>query len=141
MAAFIGGVLVDLDHLVDYVIAFGTSFDLNFFLKGYQFLKNDKIFVPLHAWEWIPLLLLLYILLKRQHLEHRVKLTKYIVTFLLAFTLGLSSHLFIDTFSNKLILHGYSIIYRALNNFEVEKLVTEEHYRIHLIDRKILFPP
>lgn len=139
-AALIGGVLVDLDHFVDYFIAYGASFDLNSFLKGYQFLQNDKIIVPLHAWEWIPALLLSYALLKKHYKKHQFKLAKYILTFLLAFTLGLASHLAIDTFTNELILPGYSIIYRIKNNFAVEKLVKKDHYRIHVLEKKKLFP-
>ena len=63
ITALLGGVFIDLDHLIDYILAFGTKFNLIFFLKGYQFLKTDKIYVPLHSWELVIILLLTSIFL------------------------------------------------------------------------------
>lgn len=116
-AAFLGSVLVDLDHLFDYFVAFGLNFNLEYFLNGYAFLVNDKLFVPLHAWELVLLLLIIFKILEKK--PKKTLILKYALSFLLAFSLALYSHLIVDTISNNLVLQGYSLIYRAWNNFEI----------------------
>lgn len=118
LAALAAGVAVDLDHFIDYFIAFGFDFQLDFFNKGYQFLKNDKMYILLHGWEYAILLLGLTILLKK-------KLARSI---LLALFLGLSFHLMADVAMNEIPAKSYSLGYRISQNFSSEKLVNPEHY-------------
>ena len=61
LIAFLGGVLIDLDHLFDYFLAFGAKFNLTYFAKGYQFLKSDKIYIPFHSWEIVIICFLLFL--------------------------------------------------------------------------------
>lgn len=129
IGALSGGLFLDIDHLVDYYLAFGTNFNITYFLKGYEFLKSDKIYVFLHAWEWVLLLFVLTLIISRFNLKKSVKLIT--VSLLLSFNLGLASHLTIDTFTNKTIFQAYFLTYRLYRNFELKELVTTEHYTNH----------
>ena len=51
-----GGVFIDLDHLFDYVVAFGFHWDIDNFLNGSHFKLNGKVYVPFHAYEYVLLL-------------------------------------------------------------------------------------
>lgn len=120
-AAFFGAVLIDLDHLVDYFFAFGLHFDLASFLQGAQFDKNEKIYVLLHGWEYVILLLILAWLI-RKNIQLKVGI--------LAFALGAFFHLVLDTNINQgMSVKGYSILYRSVQGFEMEQVVTAEHYQ------------
>lgn len=128
--AFIGGVLIDLDHFIDYFLAFGWQFRLEYFIKGYQFLASDKIYILFHGWEYVVLLAAIAWFIK-----FNIKL-KAIV---LALALGMFFHLSIDAFTNEgAQIKTYSIIYRAKNNFDVQQLVTPEHYQDHQMRKKLL---
>lgn len=135
--AIIGGFLLDLDHLFDYFLAFAFKFNLSYFLKGYQFMKNDKIYVPLHAWEWFILLLIIVYVINK---NAKIKSTnKYLLlSILFSFSLALFSHLIIDVNLNHVTIPGYSIIYRIKNNFELKKLVSPDHYKNHIKKKNII---
>ncbi|OGK26061.1 hypothetical protein A2954_02855 [Candidatus Roizmanbacteria bacterium RIFCSPLOWO2_01_FULL_37_12] len=121
-AAFLGGVLIDLDHLVDYFFVYGFNFNLVNFLKGYHFDISNKLYVPFHAWEYVVILNILYIYFEKKWKQKKVAVFKIILAFVLALNLGIYSHLIIDTFSNGVESFGYSLIYRALNKFRSDKV-------------------
>lgn len=53
-AAFmVGGVLIDLDHLVDYWRETGVNADWREFLGYFDARKPLHSFLPLHGWEWV----------------------------------------------------------------------------------------
>lgn len=121
--AILGSVLVDLDHLIDYAIAFGLNFKLEYFLKGYQFLENGKIYVLFHGWEYVIILVVLAVILK----------SKIVKSAILALALGLFFHISVDVFINVIPIRSYSIIYRVKNNFKIQKLVSSDHYEKYLV--------
>jgi hypothetical protein len=128
-AAFLGAVLIDLDHLIDYFLAFGLHFNLAAFIAGEQFAKSDKIYVLFHGWECVILLLLLAWLIKSN-----VKL----MVALLALSLGAFFHLLIDVnINNGMTIKSYSIVYRTFYYYEMEKVVTPEHYQEHLLKNQL----
>jgi hypothetical protein len=120
--AIIGGVAVDFDHFFDYLLAFGLKLNLFYFIHGYQFMKNDKIHLFFHAWEYVVILSFLAFILKN-------KIAK---TIFLALTLGLCFHLISDVYLNEVPVDTYSITYRAMNNFDLQKLATPKHWQEHL---------
>lgn len=123
----LGGVLIDLDHLIDYFLAFRWRWRLSYFLKGYQFLKSDKVYVLLHGWEYIIVLSLVL---------WTMDMSTSIFIGLFAFGLGSLFHLIVDTFVNHgMTFWGYSFFYRLQRGFDVEKIVTPEHYREHVLQR------
>ena len=130
LTAFIGGVLIDLDHLIDYFLAFGLSFNLEYFAKGYQFLKSDKIYILFHGWEYVIILIVLAIWIIKNKTAKSV---------FLALARGLFFHLSVDCITNDgAKISTYSIIYRTKNNFDLNPLVTPEHYQEHQMRRKDL---
>ncbi len=123
LAALTAGFLVDTDHLIDYFLAFGLNFRLDYFLSGYHFLKSDKMYIIFHGWEYVIILLALVSIFR----------SKFLKSVFLALSLSLFFHLAFDSFSNEgLTPKSYSIIYRVENNFDLEKLVSKEHYQYHL---------
>lgn len=131
-AALVGGVLIDLDHFLDYFLAFGWNFRLDYFAKGYQFLKSDKIHVLFHGWEYGIILVVLSIWVLKN------KTAKSVI---LALALGIFFHLSVDLLTNDgTRFSTYSILNRIENNFELEKLVTPEHYSDHQARKKLIYP-
>lgn len=53
VACMAAGVLVDLDHVMDYVVQYGFKPDLKFFLSSFPEGKYRRIFILLHGWEWV----------------------------------------------------------------------------------------
>lgn len=128
--AFIGGVLIDLDHLIDYWLAFIWNFRLDYFAKGYQFLKSDKIYILFHGWEYAIILTVLAIWVIKN------KTAKSII---LALGISMFFHLSTDLFLNEGAKIGtYSVIYRAKNNFDLKPLVTLEHFLDHQRRKKLI---
>ncbi len=103
---FLGGVLVDLDHLIDYFLYFGFNFNLKYFFEG-RFLLSRRIYLFLHGWELVLVLVLLSFLNKSLGLW--------------TFTVSLGVHIFIDNIQrdNKLF---YLFSYRLYHKFNAEKL-------------------
>ncbi|MCX6763733.1 MAG: hypothetical protein NTZ97_03330 [Candidatus Moranbacteria bacterium] len=131
LSAIIGGVFVDFDHFFDYFIAFGLKFNLSYFINGYQFLKTDKLYLLFHGWEYVVILLILALVLKN-------RTSRTARTIWLGLALGLLFHLIADVNLNKIPASTYFISYRAVNNFDLKKLVTPEHWERHLILKKDL---
>ena len=122
LGGLIGGVLVDFDHLIDYFLTFGFRFNLHYFLKGYQFLKSEKIYILFHAWEYVGILIITYYLLT---IRRRITLA----VFVLALSLGLGGHLIIDTIINHIKPQTYSITYRIINNFDAKYLIYPKYWK------------
>lgn len=129
LIGFLGGFLIDLDHLLEYLLFFGPHFNLGYFLDGRQFLLSNQIHLWFHAWEYIPLLILAAIILKKH---------KILETILVTLALAMSVHLLTDSIINQYSLQYYSLAYRADNNFAVEKLLSPEEYLKHLEQRREL---
>jgi len=123
ITGFVGGFLIDLDHVLEYFLFFGPSFNLSHFLEGWQFLLSDKIYLWFHAWEYVPILLIMAWLLK-----------KYRVLKIIFITLALTSgiHLLSDVLINQYPLSHYSIIHRAQENFSAEKILSPTRYQEQL---------
>ena len=108
--AFLGGVLIDLDHFIDHFLAFGLSFNYDYFIKGEYFLKSGKAYILFHGFEYVVILWIAVIFIKSK----RNKMV------LCAFVLAMFSHLLIDTFLFTNPIKGYFILYRILYGFSVD---------------------
>lgn len=125
-AGIIGGFLIDTDHLIDYVLAFGTDFRLYYFLSGYQFLKSEKIYIIFHGWEYVLLFSIVALLIKRPILK----------SLFLALALGMFFHLDADVVIDHIPPQTYSVLYRVKHHFDVQALVYPEDYARHVEVRK-----
>lgn len=111
--AFLSGLLIDLDHLVDYFLVYRTNFDPEKFFNGYQFIESKKVYVFLHGWEWIVVILLVGFL---------AGITRPAI----AMALGIFGHLAVDqilSFRHEPFF--YFLTYRFIKKFNLEDLDKE----------------
>jgi hypothetical protein len=59
IAAFVSGIFIDLDHVIDYVIEHGFHFNIKKFFHFFYGEQYKKINLILHRWEWLIILLIL----------------------------------------------------------------------------------
>jgi len=119
----LGGFLIDLDHVLEYFLVYGLTFNFQYFIESRQFLISNKIKLFFHAWEYFPILLAMaFIFRKKQNLK------------VIFFTLAISGavHLASDVVINNYYFKYYSLIYRYQLNFSAEKLLTPEIYQLNL---------
>jgi hypothetical protein len=128
LSGIFAGFLVDLDHFFDYFLAFGFNFRLDYFEKGYQFLKDDKLYIIFHGWEYALIFIILFIFARSASFK----------TIFLSLALGLLIHLSLDVIIDRVPITCYSIIYRASHNFEIKDLVGAENYQNHLKLKRII---
>lgn len=115
VAVFIFGVFIDVDHLFDYFrylflsrkknTSYLNHFYLNFsisdFLTGIHFKKTRKIYVLLHSFELVALMVVL----------------GYYNNLLFWSGLSMFLHILIDQSSYKVSNYAYFLTYRIYNNF------------------------
>ncbi len=106
---FIGGFLIDLDHFIDYYLAFGLNWNWRYFEKGYSFLKLDKIYVLFHGWEYVIILVLLVFLFRNKCLK----------MIFLSLALGVFFHLVTDVIIDDVPIRSYSLNYRIKHEFKI----------------------
>ena len=129
LAGFLGGFLIDLDHVLEYFFVFGLNFNIYNFFQGRQFLLSDKIYLIFHAWEWLLVLGIVAWLAKK---HNKLKI------FILALALGAFVHLISDVIINKFPLKFYSIIYRASQSYSAPKLLSAEQWTDNLEMKKTI---
>ena len=120
LIGFIGGFLIDLDHVWEYFLVFGLHFNFLHFTQGRQFLASDQLHLWFHAWEYVPILVIASFLFKKN-------ITIKIIFFTLAF--AVSVHLATDMVINRCTFNFYTLTYRAERNFAAQKLMSPESYQ------------
>ncbi len=130
MAAFIGGTLIDIDHLIDYYIVFGSSFKLKYFFQGYQYMKGERLFIVFHGFEHVFIFIFLSVFIGGTFLKPLFQ----------GIGAGMLVHLIFDSLLNDVPLSTYSLTQRIFKDFSLPKLVSKKHYQKHLKQkRKISF--
>lgn len=123
LAGFLGGFLIDLDHVLEYFFVFGLTFNFTYFFSGRQFLTSDKVYLIFHAWEWLLVLGgVAYLLRKKLALK----------VFFLALSLAVLVHLTSDVLINGFPIKFYSIIYRGTHNFSAPALLSPAQWANNL---------
>jgi len=113
----ISGILVDVDHFIDYIFNSGIK---DFSLRDMYWTciklphekessKIKKVFLIFHAWEIIILLWLAYIFSNN--------------IYVLALAVGYTGHLFLDTAARAFHPIAYSLIYRLRHDFKPTKFL------------------
>ncbi len=105
------GVLIDVDHFVDYFFA-QRRFDLTVFLST-TYIEHGKVYLLLHSWELIAFLFLLGFWLHSAGV------------FLCAFSLAV--HVAVDNVQRQKPL-VYFFVYRLVNKFNVRKLFPDAEF-------------
>lgn len=107
----VGGIFIDLDHLIDHFLFFKNRFKLIDFLNR-RFLESGKVYLFLHSWEVIGFILSLSLVIKSSGL--------------LVFSLGLILHLIVDNLQRERRLF-YFLAYRIIKRFDAEFLLPEHN--------------
>lgn len=115
LVAFTMGMLVDLDHWLDYFSYFGLRINLvDFFNVSSYVGPSGKTYLFFHGWEFV----LLFWLIGRWW-GKKIKARDY----QWALSLPYFGHLLLDNFSFPHHLLAYSFFYRLLNGFSLESFL------------------
>lgn len=119
LISFFVGILIDVDHVYDYIRE-EKRFDLkHLFIKSYLG-DFKKMYLFFHAYEYIPLAFLAGYLMNN-------------FTLPLVFSISYIFHLLSDQFSNNTKPLGYFLIYRIIVKFEMKKIFYVPPGGIHKI--------
>lgn len=120
LAGIVGGFLIDLDHVLEYLIVFKGRFNFQYFFEGRQFLTSEQLHLWFHAWEFLPLLLIITWLFRRQR-------TIKIIAITIAFAGTI--HLATDVVINQVSPKFYLLSYRANQDFQMKNLMSPSIYK------------
>lgn len=113
------GIFLDLDHLVDWLLAGGNFSNIRNIITGYYFTTSQKAYVPLHSWELLIPWWAYIIWTARQGSKNNYSLGW-------AITLAFIGHLLVDQFSYSTQPLTYFFSYRVINEFQLNTLFPHE---------------
>lgn len=129
VGGILGGFFVDVDHFVDYFMAFGPRFNFEYFCKGYQFVRSGKLYILFHGWEIVALLFLASFFVSGIFAKPAF----------VALVLGMFLHILSDVFINEgMSIKAYSLLYRMKKGFVAQKIVTPEQYQKDLLAKQTI---
>ncbi len=108
MTGALASIFIDLDHLLEYLWFLKRPLSWVDFLSGSHFAERGKSYLIFHGWEYLVILFLIWLVTKN--------------SFFLAVGLGMGIHLILDHFYFAAKRASYSILYRALMGFKMNKL-------------------
>jgi hypothetical protein len=54
VASFLSGLLIDIDHVIDYLFSYGRPFNIRLFFESFsEHGCYERAFYILHGWEWL----------------------------------------------------------------------------------------
>jgi len=107
LGCLISGILIDLDHIFDYVREHGWSFDVKKFFRLNNTAQYNRAVIFLHGWEWMILW----------------GITAWLTEWnpwAVGILIGISQHMVLDSIANGLDLRGYSICWRWKHKFHFD---------------------
>lgn len=105
--AFLTGLFVDVDHLVDYFHAYGFIWNMQLFFQAKYFAQTGYNFVPLHGFEYVLIL---------GFITHFIK-DKNKKLYIMILASSLFIHLCIDIFIGGVPSEEYFILFRLWHGF------------------------
>ena len=105
ITAFIFGTIIDIDHIIDYVMERGLSFHVKSFFTFFYQENHNRITLLLHGWEWFLALGI------------AVFVTNYNTAVTGAF-IGYGHHIISDYFYSKAGIQAYSLAWRWNKRFD-----------------------
>ena len=103
--AFVAGVLIDVDHVIDYIIEFGVRSNWGNFFRSFSEGQYAKIYIVFHAWEWLFVLGIVTLLTGGN-------------PWAAGLVLGATQHMIFDQLTNGASALGYSILWRWSRGFD-----------------------
>ena len=110
--SFLAGVLIDLDHLVDFYSSHSFTLKARTIYDACARIDLDRLYLPLHSYE---LLAIIWVTIYFFSLADIWK----------AIAIGLTQHLIFDQFTNPLKTLSYFLTYRAMKGFDKRLLLRE----------------
>jgi hypothetical protein len=110
VACFMSGVLIDLDHFLDYILARGFTFSYKKFSQAMYQLELPRYFLVLHSYEFIVLFWIWIILTQAAPIW-------------IGIGVGTTIHVLMDQLFNKRFIAAYCFTYRALKGFKKSALM------------------
>lgn len=116
VACLFSGVLIDLDHVIDYILARGRmTLSWDQFLEYCTYDMNGKLYLFFHSFEAVILMWMCAYFFQFNAVAY-------------GFIIGLTVHMLCDQTVNPLKPLGYFIIYRIYHHFRRDKIFTKNHY-------------
>ncbi len=110
------GILIDVDHVPDYLLHAGKKASVKGFFEDCEASRLKRYYLALHSYEIVPVIILLGLLT-----NHTMLSTAAAVAFLI--------HILCDQIYNPVVHRAYFFFYRLKNGFAVEKIVDPARLR------------
>ncbi len=107
IASFIGGVLIDMDHVFDYLYVHGCNIRINEFFDYFHEERHVKSYLIFHSWECMIIVPIVVILTKWN-------------PWVTGFLIGYYHHMILDIICNAPSFSGLSFILRCKLGFYSE---------------------
>ena len=115
-ASFVTGILIDIDHIVDYSIAHGLRIDIKDFFKFFYEERYRRITLIFHGWEW-----LLILVLAAWQTDWNLWVTGALI--------GWGQHMFFDKIFNISNFRSYSLLWRWHRDFNSDNILLRNRRR------------
>ena len=112
VVCFLAGILVDLDHVIDYVRCTGWNLDIKHFFQFMYEIRYKRLTILFHAWEFSVLFVIMIIVTGGN-------------LFVLAVGIGFVQHLIFDQCTNPVKPLAYFITYRLRHKFRKECVLSD----------------
>ena len=108
--SFLAGILIDVDHIVDYYLNYGLTLDIRKIYNSCLAMNLKRLYLVFHSYELTAFLwAAIYIF--------------SLSMFWQAIALGLTQHVILDQATNPVFTFAYFFIYRAANGFDASLIV------------------
>ncbi|MHC4267812.1 MAG: hypothetical protein ACYSTS_05045 [Planctomycetota bacterium] len=107
ISSFTSGILIDSDHILDYLMEFRRRIRIREFFETYRYRKLSYAWVIFHSWELLFLLGICAILMNWN-------------PWFVGIFIGFAQHLILDQLSNKPNKYGYFFLWRLKNAFDLK---------------------
>lgn len=116
VSSFLAGILIDLDHLVDYYLNYGFTIKVKAIYVACLDMSFDKLRLFFHSYELIALAWLAVYALSLSNIWK-------------AAAIGLTQHLIFDQLVNPIKVKGYFFAYRFMQGFKKDSFITNKGVR------------
>jgi dolichol kinase len=116
VVSFLAGVLIDLDHLIDFYTNHRFTLSIKRIYCACLRLRCKRLYIVLHSYELIALL---WVAIYAFSLSDIWK----------AAAIGFTQHIIFDQITNPMTPYGYFITYRILNRFNRDIIIKRQYLR------------
>ena len=112
-ASFVSGLLIDIDHIIDYLFFYGLPFDVRLFFQSFnEEGEYDRAFYVLHGWEWLAFWTF-------------VSWVSVWNLWIVGVLIGFAQHMILDQIGNNARAWSYSLYGRWKRHFDYKRCFPE----------------